>query len=254
MTDAPLSAASAADAGRRLPGLDLARGLALVAMAVFHFVDHLTAFGYLPPGTSVTGGWAVFSRLIAGTFLALAGVSLYLAHGSGIRVRPFLRRLAVIAGAAALVSVVTYVMFPERFVFYGILHSIAAASVLGLVFVRAPGLVTLAAGAAMFAAAEFVTPIAVEGRAFAATGLSAFGYASMDFVPLFPWAGVLLFGLGAAQVLGKAGLARGLGAETGTRGAAGRVLAWAGSHSLAVYLIHQPILFGLVLGWTLLTR
>ncbi len=39
-------------------------------------------FGHLPPGTvAMPGGWAIFARLVAGSFLFLAGVSLVLAHG-----------------------------------------------------------------------------------------------------------------------------------------------------------------------------
>jgi hypothetical protein len=34
---------------------------ALLAMAVFHFVYDLELFGWVAPGTSVTGGWRVLA-------------------------------------------------------------------------------------------------------------------------------------------------------------------------------------------------
>jgi hypothetical protein len=61
-------------AGERLALIDVARTVALLGMAVFHFAFDLELFGYLEPGTTVTGGWAVFARLVALTAL-LGGLS-----------------------------------------------------------------------------------------------------------------------------------------------------------------------------------
>jgi uncharacterized membrane protein len=60
-----------------------------------------------------------------------------------------------------------------------------------------------------------------------------------DYVPLFPWAGVMLVGvaLGHALVRNQFRTVTGLGR-------APRVVAWLGRHSLAVYMLHQPLLFG----------
>ena len=85
--------------GQRLAWIDLARTLALVCMAVFHFTLDLEMFGYVAPGTTTSGGWAVFAKGIAGSFIALAGYSLVLAHGGGLRRGSYLRRLAMIVAA-----------------------------------------------------------------------------------------------------------------------------------------------------------
>jgi uncharacterized membrane protein len=107
-------------------------------MAVFHFVYDLELFGWLAPGTSVTGGWRVLALLTAGSFLFLAGVSLWLGHGAGIRWRGFWRRFVKVAGAAAVISLATWVAMGDVFIFFGILHAITAASLLGLLFLRVP--------------------------------------------------------------------------------------------------------------------
>jgi hypothetical protein len=49
----------------RIVALDLARTAALLGMAVFHFTWDLEFFGYIPRGTTLEGGWAVFARLVA---------------------------------------------------------------------------------------------------------------------------------------------------------------------------------------------
>ena len=47
---------------QRLLWIDIARTIALLSMAIFHFVRDLEFFGVIPPGTTVSGGWAVFAR------------------------------------------------------------------------------------------------------------------------------------------------------------------------------------------------
>ena len=118
--------------------LDVARTAALLAMASYHFTYDLQMFGLVPPGTAVSGFFYGYARAIAGTFLFLAGLGLWLAHGRGIRWGAFLRRWAKIVAAAALVSVATWFALPGWFVFFGILHCIAVSSLLGLGFLRLP--------------------------------------------------------------------------------------------------------------------
>ena len=80
----------------RLVAVDLARTVALCGMVVFHFTFDLELFGHLPQGTTVTGGWAVFSRVVAGSFLFLSGVSLILAHGDALQDGPRARVVGVV--------------------------------------------------------------------------------------------------------------------------------------------------------------
>ncbi|MES2815322.1 MAG: heparan-alpha-glucosaminide N-acetyltransferase domain-containing protein, partial [Pseudomonadota bacterium] len=64
----------------RLPALDIARTLALVCMVIFHFTFDLALFGFIDPGTMSQPIWYYFARMIAGSFLFLSGVSLWMAH------------------------------------------------------------------------------------------------------------------------------------------------------------------------------
>ena len=73
-------------------------------MATYHFSWDLEFFGYLAPGTSTQGFLRIYARLIASSFLFLAGFSLVLAHYPKIRFAPFLRRLGVIVAAAAVIT------------------------------------------------------------------------------------------------------------------------------------------------------
>ena len=140
----------------RIELVDLARGTALAAMAVYHFTWDLEFFSYVDAGTTAIGGWKVFARCIASSFLFLVGVSLFLAHGDGVRWPGFGRRLAMIGGAAAAISLATWIAVPKTFIFFGILHQIALASLLGLPFLRLPWAVNLLAAAGVVAAPHFL--------------------------------------------------------------------------------------------------
>jgi len=237
----------------RIVAIDLARSAALLGMAVFHFAYDLQMFGHLPRGTVASGGWRAFSILVAGSFLFLAGVSLVLAHGARLRWRAFGRRLARVAGAAALVSAGTYAVFPDRFVYFGILHSIAAASLIGLLFLRAPAGLTLMAACAALVAPHLIATSALPSPWFDWVGLTPVPRPSVDFEPLLPWLAPFLLGLAAAQAIRRTGVPRRM-AATKQSARIWRGLAWPGRHSLIVYLLHQPVLLGLVWLATILPR
>ena len=61
----------------------------------------------------------------------------------------------MVAGAALAISLVTYIAVPGGFIFFGILHQIALASLLGLAFLRLPAVLTLVAAALVIAAPQY---------------------------------------------------------------------------------------------------
>lgn len=233
--------ASDHSADRRLPVIDLARTLALCGMVIFHFVRDLEMFGLAAPGTTTTGGWSIFARLIAGSFLFLAGVSLALAHQRAFHAGAFFRRLAMVAAAAALVSVATYLAMPGVFIYFGILHSIALSSVIALPFVWLPSWVSAAAALAIWIVSA-THPALFDSPWAAFTGLSSMERPSLDFLPVFPWLAPVLLGISAATAVD---LRRWLG-KPRFQSHWITALGWPGRHSLAVYLIHQPVLLAII--------
>jgi uncharacterized membrane protein len=226
----------------RLLWIDQARTVLLAAMASFHLTVDLEMFGLISDRT-LTPPWALYARLIAGGFVAISGFSLWLAHGRMLVRRKALTRIAIIAAGAAAVSAATRFALPNAWVFFGILHCIAVSSLVGLVFLRAPAPLT---GLAAIAAILLPQVLFFEGTAplaLAWTGLWQSAPRAVDFEPVLPWTGVFLAGLALGQALGRAGRI-----PSGRAGGPpwAYALAWPGRHSLAFYLIHQPILFGLV--------
>ncbi len=209
-------------------------------MAIYHFAWDLEFFGYADPGMTAVGGWKLFARSIASTFLVLVGVSLFLSHGGGIRWRQFLRRLAMIVGAALLITLATRFATPDSFIFFGILHQIAFASIAGLLFLRLPAPLTLAAAIGVIVLPQVLAIAALDGPWGWWTGLSQSRPRSSDFVPVFPWFGAVLLGLSLARVADALALFDRLAAFT--PGPWSRPFRFIGRHSLAFYLLHQPVL------------
>jgi len=229
--------------GPRLVGLDMARALALVGMFAYHLSWDLAYFGFVAPGLPFTPGLRALSHAVAAAFLGLSGASLAIAHCGGFRVAAFARRFARIAAAAALVSVVTWLAAPQTPIFFGILHCIAVSALLCAPFLSTPPVVALASGALAVAAPFFLQSASLDSPALIWLGLGDAEPATLDWRPLFPWAGAALLGMAAARFA----LSRG-GAPTSNQpqGRAASALALAGRHSLTIYLVHQPVMLGLL--------
>ncbi|WNJ92705.1 heparan-alpha-glucosaminide N-acetyltransferase [Bosea sp. 685] len=238
----------------RFAFIDLARGIALLAMFVFHFTYDLAYFELIDVDTPVEPGWHWFARSIAASFLTLVGVSLVLATRNGLNRQvylnrhAYLKRLAMVAGAAALVTVGTWFAMPDSFIFFGILHQVALASVVALPFLRLPTLVIALAALFVFAvpylAAPYLTAHPVLDQSWLLwLGLAQEVPASADFVPVFPWFGWVLTGIALARLtLPRLAQSRLAGWRPHTLPA--RVVAWGGRNSLLVYLVHQPVFIG----------
>lgn len=230
--------------GPRIAGIDALRGAAILAMIAYHLSWDLSAHGIIAVDVVNTLGWKIFARTIAGSFLAIVGVSLVLAGRNGFRPAAFLRRLAIIAAAAALVSLGTYWFLPDAFVFFGILHAIAVSSVLALPFLRAPAWFTAVFGALVIAGPWFLADPVFNAPGWLWLGLATVPPRTVDYVPLFPWFGVVLLGVAAGRLLVQTGGGR--FARWRAAGPAARSLIFAGRWSLLIYLLHQPFLLGIL--------
>jgi uncharacterized membrane protein len=223
-----------------VPAIDALRGVAIVAMVLYHFAFDLTYFRITASDFYRDPFWLHARTLILSSFLLLAGVSLVLAQrGESGRAR-FWRHIGTIAACAVAVSLASYLIFPRSYIWFGVLHAIALSLILIRPLADHPR-IALAAGIAVIAIGNLAASPWFDQRTWGWLGFMTAKPITEDYVPLFPWTGVMLLGIAVGHAL--------VGNEfraVAPLGRAPRVLAWLGRHSLAVYMLHQPLLIGLL--------
>jgi uncharacterized membrane protein len=240
--------------GNRIEGVDLSRGLAITLMFAYHFCYDLAYFRFVPWTSDdmlTESGWIVWRNLIVTSFLTLVGFSLALRTVFKPSSSDFWKRWAQIAGAAMMVSLASYGFSSERWIYFGILHFIAVTLLLcRLMLLR----IKSARWIAALGVAAIVTGFLFSNSALDSPPLNILGFAAHkpqtdDYVPLFPGIGVVLIGI-AGGLLWKAHGFKPVAALSGLQAAVPvplqKVLAQMGRWSLTIYLVHQPILIGML--------
>lgn len=219
---------------QRIFWLDHARGIAVVAMVIFHFTFDLMYFGYIAPGTVYRLEWRIFESTIAASFLFIAGFSFMLSHGGSLKFSRLRRKLGLLAMSAAGISCVTYFIFGPNMIRMGILHSILLLSVLAI-FLRHLHWGFLTFLACLNILLYLWLPLPLEASAWLQwlvwTSETEF---SVDYRPILPWATPFLIGMVAQRFLPND---RSIITDRAKR------LSIIGRNSLWIYLAHQPILF-----------
>lgn len=224
----------------RVALVDGARTVAIALMIVYHFCFDLRHFGVIAADFENDRFWLASRGVILSSFLVLAGVSLALADIARVRTAQFWRRIALVAAAALAVSLVSLVVFPRSFIYFGVLHCIAVTSVLARPHADKPW-VALVAGLAIIVAGTLLTHAAFDARVLSPIGFAVHKPLTEDYVPLFPWSGVMLLGIAAGHALAAPPLRPRIDRVT-----VPGWFAWPGRHSLLLYLVHQPVLFAVL--------
>ncbi len=229
---------------RRFDRLDALRGVAIVWMAAFHFCFDLSYFGLTRQNFYADSFWTVQRTCIVSLFLACAGCGQAIAVAEAQPWPRFWRRWRQVAGCAVLVSIGSWWMFPQSFISFGVLHCIAVALVVMRVSAPAGRWLWLA-GLVALAAPHFVASTFFDTRATDWIGLVTHKPRTEDYVPLLPWIGVMWWGLAAGRWV----VSRRLHWLAGSVPAAAVPLAVLGRWSLRFYMLHQPVLIGLLAAW-----
>lgn len=208
--------------------IDAIRGFTVILMIFFHFCFDLNNFKFIDVDIIHGTFWFALPRIIVFLFLFAVGMSLTLANHDEIHWRLFWKRFFKISMFAALISLVTYFIIPENWIYFGTLHAIATISIMSLPFLKKP---TLSLTTALFL---FIPSIIFDKNIPWIT----LPHQSWDYIAPFPWLGAALLGIFAVH--------KGLHLQAIPDNLPTRSLNFLGKYSLVIYLIHQPILFGIV--------
>lgn len=248
-------ARTAADPRQAIPGtaryweIDALRGLAVVTMMVYHVLWDLWYLDVLPNIVLWDGFWKYFQRATASTFILLAGTSMALLTqrtqviADDALVRRFLWRGLRILGYGMLLTIAIGQSGIGRLDF-GILH-LLGISMIAAIPLRRLAWTNILLWAVLVVAGSFVQSASSTTLWLVPLGLAPVSYAPLDYFPLLPWFGVLLLGMGLANLLYSPS-ARRFWLPDWSGVAAIRWLQPLGRHSLLIYLLHQPVIWALL--------
>ena len=230
--------------------LDTVRGVCILSMVAYHgMYDLVDIFGL--PSAWYTGlpGY-IWQQSICWVFILLSGFCLPLGH------HPF-RRGAVVFGAGALVTAVTLLFLPEDVVWFGVLTLLGSSMLLTAALDPLLRRVPPAVGVALSALLFWVTYPTMSGfwnlpgrrlalpQALYASWPTAYlgfmpkSFFSTDYFPLLPWLFLFWAGYFLHHLVGRGRLAP-------LRRSVCPPLGWMGRHSLVLYLLHQPVILGVL--------
>jgi uncharacterized membrane protein len=235
----------------RQPLLDIARGVAVVWMTAFHFSFDLSHYGFTHQDFYRDPFWTIQRTCILSLFLFCAGFGQAMAVQAGQSWGRFWRRWLQIAACALAVSAGSALMFPNSWIYFGVLHGMA----LMLIVCRATaswGRWLWLAGLFAVLLAWFAPQVHAALPSVAPLDTSTLNWIGLisrkpiteDYVPVLPWIGVMWWGMAAGQLaLSKGWMQR---SPIRTNTVPIPQLAWVGRWSLSWYMLHQPLLIGLL--------
>ena len=225
----------------RIWELDALRGVCILCVLVVHFLFDLSFFG----GLDLTlPAWYVFLQEYGGAiFVVLSGVCVTLGSKS-------VRRGLIVFSCGMLITAVTYGMYrlgmsgADVVVKFGVLHLLGVCMLVYPAFKKLPPAALTVLGLVIAITGYAIRGIIVPQRWLFPLGLTYEGFTSSDYFPLFPQLGYFLIGaaIGKTAYREKRTLLPGSFQKTGIA----RFFCWCGRQSLFIYLLHQPIVYGLL--------
>jgi uncharacterized membrane protein len=235
----------------RLWEVDTIRGIAIILMIGYHLMFDLAFLGGYA-GNMLSTSWQLVARSIGTTFILVMGVSLTLRYH---RLQPeldqqqlfrkYLQRGATLFGWGMVITVVTYFALGSGFVVFGILHLLGLATILAFPFLRSRW-ASLVGGVVAIGLGVYLNSLLALHPWLLWLGVPQFGRYMVDWYSIFPWFGLVLLGVFVGFTLYPRGIRR-FALPDLPHTAPIRVLTYLGQHSLLIYLIHQPILLGLLI-------
>jgi uncharacterized membrane protein len=240
----------------RIDAVDALRGVAMLWMTAFHFCFDLNHFGHIRQNFYLDPFWTWQRSAIVSLFLLCAGLGQAIAVAQGQSWPRFWRRWAQVAGCALLVTAGSWLMYPQSFIYFGVLHGMAVLLIIArlsahwgrwLWLLGALALALPWAAQPLLAGALAPWAEHLNSPALNWLGLITRKPVAEDYVPVLPWLGLMWWGVAAGQWL----LTKSWLRQSQPLSGVGRQLATLGRWSLSYYMLHQPVLIGalMALAW-----
>jgi len=215
----------------------------MITFHVLYLLNYLNIHHTGVPGVQY-GFWWWFPRVTAGTFIFLAGVSLTITDSRGKRMSGFLLRGLKIFAWGMGITLLTWLIAPDEYVRFGILHFFGIAFIIAPFFLRFR-FINLILGAALLAIGIYLGGISFDFPWLLWLGLMPHGFRTLDYFPLLPWFGLFLVGMFCGKILYPQGNRRFNIHEFNNPVTSALTLP--GRHPLVTYIAQWPIIIGVLL-------
>lgn len=231
--------------------LDFIRGTAVAMMVLYHFLYDLDYFGIYPLDVRL-GPWLYFAEATAAIFIVLVGASLTMSasrsrvlEASGkLYLKLFERGLKIFSMGLAI-TLATYLLIGRGFIIFGVLHFIGASIVLAYPFLRLRT-ANIFAGAVVILTGFYLQGLTFNFPWLLWLGFVPYNFYTLDYFPLIPWFGLVLIGIFLGNGFYQDGK-RGFKLPDLSGSFMVDLFCALGRNSLAIYLIHQPVIVAALL-------
>lgn len=214
---------------KRILEIDVLKILAILLMIIFHIIYDLNEFVNIDVEYS-SGMWYWIGKSAAFLFIFLAGIN------SGFS-RHCVRRGVIVFSFGMLITLVTFIFFRSEYIKFGILHLLGVCMIMFPIIKRINKWALIAISITIL---YLYFGHILDDSSFMLFFNNFFGGPSLDYYPLFPYSS--LFILGAATYKSFYYKKISLFNKYTTN----KIISFISRHALAIYLIHQPIILGII--------
>jgi uncharacterized membrane protein len=229
---------------KRLLGIDVFRGWAIFLMVIFHLSYDLQYFKIIDFHIQTNIFFIWFRFLIVSMFLLTVGISLKLAHQKRINWSKIKKRSLQLILASVAVTIVSYIIFPNMWIYFGILHFILLSSFILLPLLNYP-YTALTLAISIFIGFQLGVVHMHWLFQLLMVPLNLPPTISVDIVRFFPWVSFILIGMAMGTLNWHTKVFdNNFFNREDKKNNFFRVM---GRHALIIYLVHQPLIFGVFL-------
>jgi len=235
----------------RIWEIDFLRGIAIILMIFFHIIFDLNFYSIT--NFNISSGILFFiARLSATMFITIAGISLSISY-SRVKnkldkkdiLKKFIKRGTKILFLGLVISLVTWIYLQEGFIIFGILHFIGVSIILSILFIEFK-YINILFGIVFIVIGFFLRSFTFNFNLLLPLGFVPNNFWTVDYFPLFPWFGIILFGISIGNMI-YPGLKRKYQIKDLSDNSIIASLCLLGGNSLFIYFMHQPIIIMLII-------
>lgn len=218
------------------------RGISIVLVVLYHALYNLSEVFGGRYAFFRSEGMSTFRDCFVAVLMILSGISCYLSRSN-------LKRGLKTLACGMIITAATYIAMPAQFISFGILHFFGVCMLIFAACRKIFDRIPVWPGAAASLILYFLTKnifFSVRGLPHSfllyILGFNT-GFSSADYYPLLPWMFLFFIGCFLGRYFGEGRVPEIFTADPV------KPLSFIGRHTMIIYLVHQPVIYGVMWPW-----